>query len=507
MGFKNMPKYKKNTIYAVLGAVAAYLILNFVILDVKIGEQIFGLINSMLYGKTEYLTDDLIAMLFDGVICIGGLIFWIFFFGQFVLPTHTLGERASIPPLIFRTLIGGEKGPALFIRDGKLVERLEESERKGPGVIVLDSASAAVLTKKGKFSRAVGPGLVFTKKNEVIADTVDLRTQVRTIGPDKDDKFFFSEAKDDKEAEQDPLADLPEAKNQREARRMQTSGLTRDGIEVIPSITVVFKLDANPGEGHSQFGYQHDSVKKAVWHQAIVSGDSPGTHQKADWEWLPALLAADLWREYLRKFKLNELFNITEAKNSQDGKPAASVYTGDTNFDKTAFNIITEMIKLRLTQPYVEVLDDVGHPLRGRERSHEYQLLYDHGIRVVSVSINKLHLKDEDSLIKRWDATWAQQALIQESNTAKRHELRKRKGEEQAVIDFSLSATRHLYRDLTSPTPERLGLSETLRRLLRSTLASVVRDPSMLEKMTDESTNLDNIIEWLSNYQNGPNEK
>lgn len=503
MGFKNMPKYQKRIWIVILISVALYWILNLVFIDVKLNELIYNLINAPFFlfsGEKESISPDVIAIATDGAICIGGLLLWIFFFGQFVLPTHTLKERTSTPPLILRQLTGGEKGPAIFIRDGKKVERLEESARKSAGIVLLDTASAAVLTKQGKFSRAVGPGLVFTKKNEVIAHTVDLRTQVRTIGPDKDDKFFF------KEGEKDPFADLPETHRQREARRMQTSGLTRDGIEVIPTITVVFKLDADPGEGNTLFGYRHDSVKKAVWHQAIVAGDAPGTHQTVDWEWLPAHLAADLWREYLRKFKLNQLFNISETKRETDPGSADSDLNQALHFDKTAFDQIVEMIQQRLSSPYIEALDDVGKPLSGKERSHEYQLLQDHGIRVISVSISKLHLKEEESLIKRWDATWLQQASIQAVNTARRHELRKRKGEEQAVTDFAISAVGQLYRDLTGPEPERPGPAETLRRLLRSTQAAVVRNTTLLEQLSDEHAHLDDIIEWLSKYKNGNNE-
>jgi hypothetical protein len=505
MGLKNMPKYQKTILYTVLASAAAYLILNFVFLDVKLGEQIYALIYAPL-GETEQVPSDLIAMLFDGLVCVGGLVFWIFFFGQFVLPTHTLGERTSTPPLIFRLLTGGEKGPAIFIRDGRLVERLEESNRRGPGVILLDSASAAVLTKRGKFSRAVGPGLVFTQRNEVIAHTVDLRTQIRTIGPEKGDQFFFKPAQNGQEAEKDPIADLPRAKQEREARRMQTSGLTRDGIEVIPNITVVFKLDADPGDGNSQFGYQHDSVKKAVWHQAIVPGNSSDKPQTVDWEWLPAHLAADLWREYLRKFKLNELFNIREADGESDDDEIPR-RNREADFDKTAFNLITEMVKHRLTEPYVEVLDDIGKPLGGRVESHEYKMLKDHGIRVLAVNIDNLHLKEEETLIQRWDATWLQQASIQAANTAKRHELRKRQGEEQAVMDFAFSAVGQLYRDLTGPPPKRPGPAPTLRRLLRSTQAAIVRNTTLLEEMAEERAYLDDIIEWLSNYKNGAHEE
>jgi hypothetical protein len=507
MGLRNMPKYQKNILIVILISLAAYWILNLVFLDVKIGELIYNLINAPFFladGQPERISRDLIAIISDGVICIGGLLFWIFFFGQFVLPTHTLGERVSTPPLIFKLLIGGEKGPAIFIRDGKQVERPEERERRGSGVILLDSASAAVLTKKGKFSRAVGPGLVFTKRNETIAEdshTVDLRTQVRTIGPDKDDQFFF------KENAEDPLDDLSKDYNEREDRRMQTSGLTRDGIEVIPNITTVFRVDADSGDGNSQFGYRQDAVKKAVIHQAIVPDNSPGAYRTVEWEWLPAHLAADLWREYLRKFKLNQLFNITEVISDLDEINYEMEFGPIQGFDKTAFNRISEMIKLRLTQPYVQVMNDVGQLTKRFDTSREYELLQNHGIRVLAVNINNLRLKEEETLIERWNATWLQQAIIQEDNNEKRHELHKRKGEEGAAMDFAISAIGQLSRDLDKPIPDRPGAAATLRRLLRSTRAALVRNTIMIEEMTEERAHLDDMIEWLSNYQNGTDEE
>jgi hypothetical protein len=361
-----------------------------------------------------------------------------------------------------------------------------------------------VLTKKGKFSRAVGPGLVFTQKNERIAEdthTVDLRTQVRTIGPDKDDEFFF------KDEEDDSLEYLSRVYNEREDRRMQTSGLTRDGIEVIPNITTIFKLDADSGDGNSQFGYRSDAVKKAVLHQAIVPGDTPEKYRTVEWEWLPAHIAADLWREYLRKFKLNQLFNITEVLSDLDEIEAELEFGQTQSFDKTAFNRISEMITLRLTQPYVQVMNDVGQLTKRFDASREYELLQNHGIRVIAISISNLRLKEEETLIERWNATWLQQAIIQEDNNEKRHELRRRKGEEEAAMDFAISAIGQISRDLDKPITARPGAAATLRRLLRSTRAALVRNTIMIEEMTEERAHLDDMIEWLSNYQNGDDEE
>jgi regulator of protease activity HflC (stomatin/prohibitin superfamily) len=50
----------------------------------------------------------------------------------------------------------------------------------GPGMVVINNGAAVVFERSGKFTRAKGPGLVWTKRFERIAKVIDLRRQVRT---------------------------------------------------------------------------------------------------------------------------------------------------------------------------------------------------------------------------------------------------------------------------------------------------------------------------------------
>ena len=454
---------------------------------------------AMMLFQFKSIPSSISAILTDLIILSGGVMIWTFFFAQFVLPAQSRKERMKVPGLLFRS-IGAEKGTAVFIQEGELIERSEESTRKGKGMILLDTASAAILHKKGEFTRAVGPGLVFTEKNEKISNIVDLRKQVRTLGPSDGDKIFFGED------EEDPLAEDPEEQKARQARRLQTSGLTRDGIEVVPNITTTFRLKTEQGEGGTQFGYRDESVKRALLHEAIIAGKKDGDKpRKIPWHWLPAHLAADLWREYLRKFTLNQLFYIEEFKGNEIATSA------EKGFDKTAFNRIHEMIKMRLQQEKVSVLNEYGEPIEGESRpSREYEILESHGIMVESVGITNLRLRDEEKLIDRWKATWLVQAKKQEANTEKMHQLMRQRSETQALIEISNTLINPISQEIkraentNTPSPE---IVLTLNELLRGTRINIVRDPNLNKQLAGERSAIDDILEWLKNYQDGLKKK
>lgn len=248
------------------------------------------------------------------------LLFWLAFFSQFVLPVRTFRQRQKIFDRLITYLLGGH-GPAIFVENGRKVERAGESEKKGPGVVWLDTASAAVIRTATKFKETIGPGVHFTEKGEYLAGPLDLHIQTDSLGPEEKDEPF-------KEKTEDQDSDAYE---QVQKRRTMTSALTRDGIEIVSRITVVFRVDTYPVEDINQpgsrFGYrtgtseeERDAEKKdkkaifkAISGEGInptVSGEIP--RHRVAWNQLPGRLAVDIWREHAAKFTLNELFNQTQ---------------------------------------------------------------------------------------------------------------------------------------------------------------------------------------------------
>ena len=247
------------------------------------------------------------------------LVFWMAFFAQFVLPVRTFRDRQKMFDRLITYLFGGH-GPALFIENGQIKEHSGERLKQGPGVLWLDSASAAVTRTAVSIMQTIGPGVHFINAGEYIAGTVDLHLQSQLIGPKESDKPFAPKKDDQPQEEWDQVQD----------RRKQVSALTRDGIEVIPNISISFRVNTGfPKERQpgSRFGYRtgvrrsdryneekdKEAIRKAILAEGINPNAVPDSpRRRVAWNELPAALAVDVWREYAAKFTLDELFQPTQ---------------------------------------------------------------------------------------------------------------------------------------------------------------------------------------------------
>jgi hypothetical protein len=491
------------------------------------------------------------------------LVFWMAFFAQFVLPVRTFRDRQKMFDRLITYLFGGH-GPALFIENGEIKEHSGERLKKGPGVLWLDSGSAAVTRTAVSIKQTIGPGVHFINRGEYVAGTVDLHIQSQTIGPLEADKPFAA-----KREEQ-----TPEEWNQVQDRRKQVSALTRDGIEVMPNITVNFRVNTGfprnrqPG---SRFGYRtgvrrsdrlseerdKDAIRRAILGEGINPNAVPDSpRHRVAWNELPAALAVDVWREYAAKFTLDQLFQPTQLvppesapspqpaeeeidplsqplqvsanretmqdsltrmvrelnlmmsrainflEGNQQGKgrravthqPFPSQTSGKRELQKkTALQVINEMVKARLTQEEVDVLDDHGNRGEGKIPSAEFKLLQERGLQVRSVSIGSLRFDPEieSTIIRRWSATWLNNAKMESEQVERKRSLTESHGQEKAIRQYA----DFLSKDLTQKKP--VGVKETLKTLLLRTRTRIINNHELRQRMTDEQQDLENIIRWL----------
>ena len=489
------------------------------------------------------------------------LIFWMAFFAQFVLPVRTSRDRQKMFDRLIMYLIGGH-GPALFIENGEIKEHSGERLKKGPGVVWLDSASAAVTRTPVAIRQVVGPGVHFINTGEFIAGTVDLHVQLQTVGPKESDKPFAPKRDEQPQEEWDQIQD----------RRKQVSALTRDGIEVIPNVTVIFRVNTGfPKEGQpgSRFGYRtgvnrrdklneerdRDAIRRAILGEGVNPNekvDSP--RHRVAWNQLPAALAVDVWREYAAKFTLDQLFQPTQPvppapltspepteeeidplsqpilvsgnrETMQDGlarmvrelnrimdrairvlegkkegpkpKQATSPPTlavevrGKKDLQrKTALQVITDMVKARLTQAEVDFLDDHGTRGQGTIPSAEYKLLQDRGLVVQHVSIGNLRFDPEieNTIIQNWSASWLNNARQENEQVEKKRSLVETRGSEKAIRQYA----DFLSKDLMQKKP--VGIKETLKTLLLRTRTLIINNHPLRQRMADEQQDLEDII-------------
>jgi hypothetical protein len=193
---------------------------------------------------------------------------------QFLLPVRRPRERQwAIGRLLNHML--GERGPVTLVRDGQALEAAGERARRGPGVLLMDHCSAAVLRTDLRFTRTVGPGTVaFTEPYEWLAASLDLRRQRRTL-----------------------LAGPPTTGAAAGEQEISTLGITRDGVPVTATLQVIFMLDRKSPLARGAisdpppYSFSPQAIQQAVYGQVVQEA------QDLPWSELPLRLAVDAWRE------------------------------------------------------------------------------------------------------------------------------------------------------------------------------------------------------------------
>lgn len=483
---------KVHTAGVILAAVLGYYLLirsaNQGITTLDILKTVFYLI----FRRLQDVPPSVKYLVSDGFFCFFGILLWLAFFAQFVLPVRKLVDRyrAFDRLVVYST---GASGPTLFVEDGKTRLRPREMERSGPGVVILDTASGVVLHNNVEYTQVAGPGLVFTRKGERIAGTVDLHRKVGplpALGPLGDDR---DDNPDNPFKPRDPSGkeESEAAYEERQRRRAETSGLTRDGVEVVPNVMAVFRLEPGAGEKRVGFHYNENSVRQWVTVEGRRLTTGRGEDQPhVPLEKLPAYLAVDVWREYLQKFRLSELFALPSP---------------DSPGDETGLEIILRMVRLRLAENEVDELDDIGQPTGKRVFSREYEILQACGIRVDGVAISRLRFKPlvEKKLRDDWAANWLTRSQIEHNQVERERGLKAQEGRQDALLWFAEAATRRFTPDmLESPRPRDAQMKAyqmrvALEKLVLGTLDSCRSDSQLYPRLVNELIQLGEIVNYL----------
>jgi hypothetical protein len=329
---------------------------------------------------------------------------------------------------------------------------------------------------------------------------------------------------------------------------MSVTARTRDGNEVVPRIGLVFKLDAMPaslGGPGSRFGFSAEAVSRAARAEGVAAGTDAETRARVRWNQLPSLIAADLWREYLSKFTLDELFAPTFPALPDILQPepdAAGAWhgaeqlpgTGQSNGllrrlndrleetlerrrvrnatppefpfvpprdarvsstrgrSYTALDIVAQMIKGRMTRAVVPVLDEYGRPAKGRLESEEYKRLKERGLVVLDVEIEAIHFDPavEDQIVRNWNTSWLGAAKDDRRHIEQLELLSMQAGRQKALLEHA----GHLARGLEVDDPK--TVSSAVQSLLRSAHAAVLADERVSGRGRTELHALSQIQRW-----------
>jgi hypothetical protein len=396
-----------------------------------------------------------------------------YFFAQFVLPIQNDAYRQEIYSRV-KNFETGSRGPALFVKNGRVIMHEGETDKRGAGVIVLDTASALVLRTDTEIKDTVGPGVKFTKEDEYIAGSVDLRAQWQFIGPLRAEQPFLNPV---------PISS-PKDYNETQARRQQTSGLTRDGFEISPTISIKFsirrpveKLVSESGV-RSQYGFDAEAVRNAITREVVQLGTTDNSQVRMEWNRLPAHLVVNIWREYIRKFKLGDLFTSSKTSGLQT---------------------IEDMINDRVKKANVEGLDDTGARTGEWVESLEFKQLQSRGLEIREVRIHNVLFEPsiEEQIIQQWSAEWMKIAKKEENYLKEMEALIETAARDEGSKSFARIASKQFS---GKPTMPQQNPFKTLQLLIHPLKEFILNESSANSDMEKELRKLDDIWKWLLDH-------
>lgn len=393
----------------------------------------------------------------------------IYFFAQFVLPIQNQKDRQEIHSRV-KIFEFGERGPTLFVKNGRVIMHEGEANKRGPGVLVLDTASALVLRTDTEIKGAVGPGIKFTRGNEYVAGSVDLRAQWQFIGPLRSEQPFLNPT---------PISN-PKSYNDLHARRQQTAGLTRDGFEVSPTISIKFSIKRPrkkaPTESGvtSQYGYDPRAVHNAITREVIQLGTAENSKARLEWNKIPEHLVVNIWREYIRKFKLEDLFSGEE---------------------KSGLQTIEEMINKRVQQENVEGLDETGAKTGEWLESLEFRQLQARGLEIMEVRIHNVLFDPatEEQITNQWNAEWMKIAKKEEELLNEKEALTEAAARNEAIKTFARTAIQKF----DNPLAPAADPFSTLQDLILPLREVILTESHANREMELELKKLEEIWKWL----------
>jgi|GEM_PF-583781 len=457
-----------------------------VVLSTNAAWYVVAWLAGITYSYPYHYLVNILLLIVDLIVAYYLLDRLLYFFSQFVLPIQNPKYRKEIYSRV-KNFETGNRGPALFIKNGRVIMHEGEEDKHGPGVIVLDTASAAVLRTDTEVKDTVGPGVVFTKaykhndelRNEYIAGSVDLRAQRQFIGPLATDLPFV------KPALISPIKEGDEI----DSRRQQTKGATRDGFDISASISIKFsikrpieKIISESGV-KSQYGFDEEAVRNAITREVIQLGASEDSKVRLEWDQLPAHLVVNLWREYIRKFKLGDLFTHSGISGLQS---------------------IEEMINKRLKQPNIEALDDTGAPTGEWTDSLEFKQLQLRGLEIMEVRIHNVLFEAsiEEQIIQQWSTEWMKIAKKEEDYLKDKESLIETASRDEGSKTFAKIAAKQ-FSGKKAATPQQNPF-KTLQLLILPLKEFILSESNANSDMEKELRKLDEIWKWvLDNSSDG----
>jgi hypothetical protein len=153
-------------------------------------------------------------------------------------------------------------------------------------------------------------------------------------------------------------------------------------------------------------------------------------------------------------------------------------------------------LQQRMKQETYQVLDDFGRQTNITQRSEEYTMLKNSGVKIIAVNVTKIFLPPEinDQLIERWKSNWMGFVKSEQQMINEHHTIQSQNGKDQAVMDFAYGLTHYLG---SLSLNNNLSQKQILESLLNGNKYLIHHIPGLLTELNKEQTTIQEIQEWI----------
>ena len=160
---------------------------------------------------------------------------------------------------------------------------------------------------------------------------------------------------------------------------------------------------------------------------------------------------------------------------------------------ETALQTINRMIKARLMEADVDIMDANGKTEMGTIKSPEFELLKQRGLKIKVSIVNNLRFPKEveDQLVSQWKSSWLMNAKKERMRIDRQRGFIELSSQVETVLQYALSLSRDLLRQ--KPATQK----ETLKTLMLRSRDELIKNDRLHRRASMERKELERLIQWL----------
>ena len=164
-----------------------------------------------------------------------------------------------------------------------------------------------------------------------------------------------------------------------------------------------------------------------------------------------------------------------------------------TGREYTALQIIAHMVKCRMTQASVAVLDDLGTIVKSHVPSEEFKRLSERGLRILDVTLGGYRFDPavEGQIVHQWKSAWLANASSERDHVEQLEVLAAESGRQRALLEHAVILGRALQSEPAASVPA------ALKTLVQAAHNEILTDERLHGRGGIELNSLAELARWV----------